>query len=319
MSSSFTMKRYSHGDWTGDETYRLGGVCPADARYIHGTLVFCESGYGVSGDLWTNTAFGTIAYHEYAHHILESVYADRDEYCEGFADAYAVLIAGDPRYARGYIKNNCDSVLHHADNDCQYDPDTSTTNCGDYDNIYGCARLFSGVIWDLGEELRATHPTEYMDILMPLFIEQAKYHGYNGRIDPLILDIMLMLDDDDGDLNNGTLHGNEICSAFEAHGFDCPIAISRPCDGLCNNPVTFSWDGKYQSGDLQTGAVCRETMQNVSGGNCGNFASSRTLSVNGAVMTCNNQNWTGVPAMRNGGYCIHATAGDYPWAYYTLW
>jgi subtilisin family serine protease len=93
-----------------------------------------------------------------------------------------------------------------------------------------------------------------------------------------------------------------------------------PCADLCANPTPLSWTGSsYQSGNLGTGAICREVQQPLTGGNCGNFAAGRQLRVNGTAMTCNNANWTSVPAPRNGGYCIQAPAGNWAWAYNTLW
>jgi hypothetical protein len=61
-----------------------------------------------------------------------------------------------------------------------------------------------------------------------------------------------------------------------------------------------------------------QTTQAVHGGNCGNFQSPRSLSVNGVTETCNNQNWSSVPPRRNGGYCVNVTAGQFPWAFVTL-
>lgn len=94
---------------------------------------------------------------------------------------------------------------------------------------------------------------------------------------------------------------------------------STPCAGLCSNPTQFTINGSYQSGQLGTGAVCLETTSVVHGGNCGNFVSPRTLSVNGETKPCNYLNWSSVPAPRNGGYCVQTTAGSHPWAYTALW
>ena len=110
-----------------------------------------------------------------------------------------------------------------------------------------------------------------------------------------------------------------VLSAYDEVQVTVSSAGTNPCDGLCTGPTSFTMNGSYSSGSLGTGAVCRQTTSVVHGGNCGNFASSRTLSVNGTKMTCSGGNWSSVPAARNGGYCISATAGDYAWAYYTLW
>jgi hypothetical protein len=92
-----------------------------------------------------------------------------------------------------------------------------------------------------------------------------------------------------------------------------------PCAGFCANPEIITWSGSYQSGQLGTGAICRETTQPVAGGNCGNFAPSRQLFLNGTSMPCNAGNWPSLPAPVNGGYCAQTTPGDYPWAFLTLW
>jgi hypothetical protein len=94
---------------------------------------------------------------------------------------------------------------------------------------------------------------------------------------------------------------------------------SGPCAGLCTNPINFTINGSYQANNIGTGAVCYQTTSVIHGGNCGNFASGRTLSVNGSQRTCNNANWSSVPATRNGGYCIQTTSGNYSYAYFTTW
>jgi len=94
---------------------------------------------------------------------------------------------------------------------------------------------------------------------------------------------------------------------------------ATPCGGLCTSPVKFSINGSFQSGNIGTGAICYETTSALHGGNCGNFVSPRTLSVNGTTMPCNSGNWPTLPAARNGGYCVQTTAGNQPWAFFTNW
>jgi hypothetical protein len=89
---------------------------------------------------------------------------------------------------------------------------------------------------------------------------------------------------------------------------------STPCAGLCTNPVVFTTQ-YYQSGNLGTGATCHETTANLSSGNCSNI-STRTLTVNGATMSCNG--WS-LPAKRNGGYCVQVTAGQPSYTSFATW
>jgi hypothetical protein len=94
---------------------------------------------------------------------------------------------------------------------------------------------------------------------------------------------------------------------------------ATPCTGLCTNPVEFTIHGSFQSGNIGTGAVCLETTAVIHGGNCGNFVSPRSLSVNGTNEPCDAGNWASVPPARNGGYCIQTTAGNFPWGFITAW
>ncbi|WP_437797926.1 fibronectin type III domain-containing protein [Sorangium sp. So ce693] len=89
---------------------------------------------------------------------------------------------------------------------------------------------------------------------------------------------------------------------------------SAPCSGLCSSPVVFSTQS-YPSGNLGTAATCHETLASLQGLNCGNFAAGRTFRINGVLVTCNGANVT-LPATRNGGYCMQASAGNEPWAYF---
>jgi hypothetical protein len=108
-------------------------------------------------------------------------------------------------------------------------------------------------------------------------------------------------------------------SAFDEMQVTVNGGTATPCTGLCTNPVNFTINGSFQSGNLGTGAVCYQTTSVVHDGNCGNFVSPRTLSVNGTQRACTGGNWGSVPAPRNGGYCIQTTTGNHPWAFFTAW
>jgi inhibitor of cysteine peptidase len=96
-----------------------------------------------------------------------------------------------------------------------------------------------------------------------------------------------------------------------------PAAGATPCSGLCADPVGFAGPS-FTGVNLGTAARCYETTAPLVSGGCGNFAASRTLTVNGAPMPCTGAAWA-LPAPRNGGYCIQASAGDMPWAWFTVW
>jgi hypothetical protein len=89
-----------------------------------------------------------------------------------------------------------------------------------------------------------------------------------------------------------------------------------PCAGLCSGPTAVA--PTMNSGDLGTGATCQE----VTGGAltslvCGNFVSPRTFSVNGTAINCAAGGTFSLPAAKNGGYCMQASAGNQSYAYFT--
>jgi hypothetical protein len=306
-----------NGDETTPGYHGMTGLCPGGAwAFEWHQLLFCKAGNGVR-----NAAFGTIAYHEFGHEVVLDGGGGAGEYSEGMADAYALLMTGDPRLGIGLQDADCTNVRRDARSPvCLYDPDPEicSSNCGVTNDAHGCGRLLSGIVWDIREAYRAKYPDSYQDKVNALVLSSIPKHIGTGIDGEIAID-MLELDDNDGNIYNGTPNSAEICGAFARHGISCPTAPQGPCADLCNNPVTFSWNGSYQSGPLGTGTICRQTTQALHGGNCGNFAPGRTLSVNGTVMPCNYQNWSSPPTPRNGGYCVTTTPGNYPWAFFTMW
>lgn len=399
--------------------------CPGNAWYsFSNSISFCAAGTNWEGRSITNAAFASVAHHEYTHRLIQAAGSGQGAYGEGMADSMAVLFSGLHGYAYGWELNQCTTPDRDALNTCQYDP-VYCSSCAvsppppiPPGEIHYCAPLLSGTIWDIRVALSVTHPDTYVDLINNLTLSSILLHTGSLINDQIAID-MLTLDDNDGNLNNGTPHRTEICIGFADHGMPCaplppntapvvnagpdqtitlpatatltgtvsddglpdppahvtttwskvsgpsggtvvfsnPSALTTtatfslagvyvlrlsasdgalsgqddvvvtvnptagPCGGLCASPVGFSIAPykDYQSGNLGTGSVCYETTSNIVGGNCGNFVSPRTLSVNGVTKTCNYQNWSSVPAKRNGGYCIQTTSGNYPYAYFAVW
>jgi hypothetical protein len=188
------------------------GYCPGNAWYDGSSVNYCAS-----GSTYPNTAFGSVAHHEYGHHIVSSGGSGQDEYGEGMADTVAMLIADDSGLAYGFT-GDCSVPLRNADNDCQYLASGCST-CGS--EVHSCGKLLAGIMWDIRTELTATEPTSYIDILSALAINSVLLHS-GTAIDAGIAVDLLTLDDVDGNIGNGTPHRTEICNGFAAHGLECP-------------------------------------------------------------------------------------------------
>ena len=182
----------------------LNDTC--NAFYDYSSINFFKSGGGCA-----NTAFDTIIHHEYGHHLVQMAGSGQGAYGEGLADTQGVLIFDYPDLALGFWMD-CDEYMRTADNDLQYPCDGE---------IHYCGQLISGCIWDTRNELKITNPDTYRDIIASLAINSMLLHTGSG-IDPSITVDFLVLDDDNGDIYDGTPHYWEIAAGFGAHNMDAP-------------------------------------------------------------------------------------------------
>ncbi|HUU85060.1 MAG TPA: hypothetical protein VM243_16285, partial [Phycisphaerae bacterium] len=177
-----------------------------NAYYDYSSINFFRAGGGCA-----NSGFSTVVHHEYGHHLVSMAGSGQGAYGEGMGDVMGVLISDDSHLAWGFY-NDCNDWMRNADNNMQYP-------CSG--EIHYCGMLLSGCVWSTRTELRATHPDDYRDIIANLAINSMLMHTGDG-IDPSITIDFLTLDDDDGDIGNGTPHWDEICTGFGDHNMDCP-------------------------------------------------------------------------------------------------
>lgn len=177
----------------------------------------------------TNTANSTVVHHEFGHRIVNAAGSGQGQYGEGFGDTMGVLITDQPCLGGGFSPSiettpcssgfaSCAGCLRTADNTSQYQT-TGCSSCGS--QIHACGRLISGCVWSVRNYLAATHPTTYRDIIGSLAVNSVLLHTGTG-ITPQITIDFLTLDDDDGNLANGTPHYNQINNGFTDHNMPGP-------------------------------------------------------------------------------------------------
>ena len=188
----------------------LSSTCNA---FYNGTSInFFRAGGGCP-----NTANSTIVHHEYAHHLVNVGGSGQGAYGEGMGDVMGVLITDQPLLALGFF-GNCNSPLRNANNNCQYQQ-VGCSSCGS--QIHACGQLLSGCVWSTRNELLATNPDTYLEILSNLAVNAILLHNGSGIAPSITIDY-LTLDDDDDDILNGTPHYPEIAAGFGAHNMDAP-------------------------------------------------------------------------------------------------
>ena len=178
----------------------VSGTC--NAFYDYSSINFYNAGNGCS-----NTAFSVIVHHEYGHHMVAVAGSGQGQYGEGMGDVMGVLITGDNQLARGFYSNDCVNGIRNADNNKQYP-------CSG--GIHDCGQLISGCVWDTLAEMESSYPVAGHSIVSSLAVNAILLHSGDSITPSITLD-WLTLDDDDGDLTNGTPHSPEILAGFGMH------------------------------------------------------------------------------------------------------
>jgi hypothetical protein len=158
-----------------------------------------------------NEAHSTLVYHEYGHQLVNWGGSGQNQYGEGMSDAIAVLVTDQPLFSIGHF-GDCDEAVRSAENDRQYPCCCEPHFCG---------QILSGSVWDTREELLKTNPSTYREIISSLTINSILLH-LGTSLTPAITIDFLTLDDDNGDLTDGTPHYNEIATGFGNHNMDAP-------------------------------------------------------------------------------------------------
>ncbi len=182
------------------------GYCPGNAWYDGYSITFCRAASG-----YPNTAWSSVIHHEYGHHLVAMAGSGQGAYGEGMGDIMGLLILDESGTGYGFY-GDCNTPLRDADNTIQYPCEGE---------IHYCGQLLSGCVWSTRNELIITHPFAYLDILSNLAVNAMLLHT-GTSIDPSITIDYLTLDDDNGNIYDGTPHYNEIAAGFGAHNMDAP-------------------------------------------------------------------------------------------------
>jgi len=187
-----------------------------NAFYQNSTINFYLAGGGCP-----NTAFSTVVYHEFGHNMIAKAGSGQGAYGEGMSDCLAVAITDESILAYGW-SGNCNSGLRNADNNCQYQA-AGCSSCGSA--IHTCGQLLSGCVWDLRINLSLVHPADYQERLLSLVVNSVPLHVGLSSITPSITVDFLTLNDDNGDIGDGTPDYEVINNAFTAHNMPGPAVL----------------------------------------------------------------------------------------------
>ncbi len=166
-----------------------------------------------SGQCANTALLADVVYHEFGHSmhsnsIIEGVGASDGAFGEGLSDYLAATITGDPAMGVGFFKD--ESPLRHID-----PLDKEHVWPDDIRAIHYTGLIFAGAMWDLRKIFVEKFGEE-----MGVEMSDRYYYGAVQRASniPATYIEILLEDDDDGNLSNGTPNICDINSVFGLHG-----------------------------------------------------------------------------------------------------
>lgn len=196
----------------------LASTC--NAYYSGNTINFYIAGGGCAA-----TSFGDVVAHEYGHNMVSKGGSGQGAYGEGMGDICGFLLSDDPRTGVGF--QTCTTGIRTAANTCQFNATSCATGstssgatCGS--EIHSCGQLISGCCWDLRNRLAVTYPSTYRAEVADLSVNSILLHGNISTIAVDIVIDFLTLDDDNGNIADGTPNYSAINDSFTLHGLPGP-------------------------------------------------------------------------------------------------
>ncbi len=221
----------------------LAGSC--NANYTNYTTTF-----GTGGSTCNYTAFETVIQHEWSHAVdmLFGGITQMDGLSEGWADAFAILRSKQPLIGSGFFKSATPDYVRTALNTRQYPAGTGPAEKGE---------VWMGWVWDVRTDLVAKKGaalghalTESM--VIPTIVANAPTLLAQVRE-------VYLLDDDDGNLGNGTPNSASLTKASIKRNILKPFAngqisfrnrksVHQVQFNATSNTVTLSWsEGPHPS------------------------------------------------------------------------
>ncbi len=191
--------------------------------------------YALANGCNATSLIADVVFHEYGHGINDNYYQSQSSFFingaigEGYADYWAISCSNNPVLGVGFYVDNQDPIR-------RYDTEHKVYPIDLIGEVHADGEIIMGAWWDthllLGSDWNVTMPI-FLGAYSGLQAEAAD--GNEGEAFTDILLDALLADDNDGDLTNGTPHGNEIVQGFYLHG----ITLISPAV-LSHTPVNFS-------------------------------------------------------------------------------
>jgi hypothetical protein len=181
------------------------------------TINFYNAGGGCP-----NSAYSTVVSHEYGHFIVNRLTLAQNAFGEGYGDTVASMVWDDQAVGRGFFGQQGVALRDPIAANIQY---PCSASCGG--GIHCCGQQLSAVWWRIGVNMRAEFGSgPGFEMTRERFVAWSLITpggpNSSNAIGPATAIQVLTIDDDDGNINNGTPNYSRICPAFAAGSVQCP-------------------------------------------------------------------------------------------------
>ena len=212
----------------------VSGSC--NAFYDGGSINFYNTGGGCS-----NTAYSTVIAHEEGHWMndLYGTGNGPDGMGEGNADVWGMYIFDNPIIGQNFSGSG---IIRTGTNTRQFCGDSNT---GCHGGVHANGEVWMGAAWKIRSRLNTAYGNAPGDLIAnSIFL--GWMNSYNqSEITSLIETQWLTLDDNDGNINNGTPHYSEIDLGFRDQGFPGITLLAVAISGVTDLPDTQNQTGPY--------------------------------------------------------------------------
>lgn len=194
----------------------VSGNCNA---FYNGDLNFYAAGNNCNATAIIND----VVYHEYGHGINYDLYSfyggnfSNGALGEGYADTWANGLTEDPVLGIGFFSNDPNGFVR------RYDVNRKVYPNDIQGEVHADGEIIAGAWWDVALNFGSVQQRQ--DLYVQTFAATIDYpDGQEGQLYSDILIEALTVDDNDGDLTNGTPNYCAITSAFALHGINMFVA-----------------------------------------------------------------------------------------------
>jgi hypothetical protein len=213
--------------WTG-----MNFVCTTNVNINSSCNAFFDGSsinfYRAAGSC-VNTAYSTVVAHEYGHYVVNRLGLSQGAFGEGFGDTCAHML-----YDTGIVGEH---FFTNGGNIRDNENTNRTYPCSG--GVHFCGQLLAGTWWDVRLNFADTYGseaglTEAQQLFVDWMLITTGGQGDNSAWEGTAIEV-LTVDDDDGNLDNGTPNYQDLRAAFTKHNIPFPdiqpILFSYP-DGL---------------------------------------------------------------------------------------